>query len=114
MFASVAYAEEPAAPAGEPSPIAGLMPIVLMVVLFYFLLIRPQQKKMNEHKKMVAALRRGDKVLTSGGIFGTISKVDEDALVVEIAPDVKVKVDKNSVSTVVTRTEPADGGKAND
>lgn len=117
MFASVAYAQEPAAAAmTEPSPIAGLMPIVLMVVLFYFLLIRPQQKKMSDHKKMVAALRRGDKVLTSGGIFGTISKVDEDALTVEIAPEVKVKVEKNSVSTVVTRTEPANTGaeKAND
>jgi preprotein translocase subunit YajC len=120
MFASVAYAQEPAAAVTEASPIAGLMPIILMVVLFYFLLIRPQQKKMNEHKKMVAALRRGDKVLTSGGIFGTISKVEDDAIVVEIAPEVKVKVEKNSISTVITRTEPADGSadkgkvKAND
>ena len=108
MFTSVAFADTPAAAGTEPSPIAGMMPIVLMVVLFYFLLIRPQQKKANEHKKMVEALRRGDKVLTSGGIFGVVQKVDDDVIHVEIAPDVKVKLEKNSVTAVVTRSEPAD------
>jgi preprotein translocase subunit YajC len=109
---SSAQAQEVAsqtAAAAESSPLMGLMPIVMMVVLFYVMLIRPQQKKMNEHKKMVAALRRGDKILTSGGIFATIAKVEDDVLQIEIAPDVKVKLDKGSVLSVITRSEPADG-----
>lgn len=116
MFASVAFAEEPAAAAAaEPSPLAGMLPIVLMVVLFYFLLVRPQQKKINEHKKMVEALRRGDKVLTNGGLYGTVHKVEDDVLVLEIAPEVRVKLEKNSVASVITRSEPADGkAPAND
>ncbi len=110
MFSSVAFAQDaaPAAAPGEPSAFAGMLPIVLMIVLFYFLLVRPQQKKANEHKKMVDALRRGDKVITTGGFYGTIHKVDEDSLSLEIAPDVRVKMDKSSVAAVVTRTEPAD------
>lgn len=110
MFFTTAYAEEPAASAAvtEPSPLAGMLPILLMVALFYFLLVRPQQKKINEHKKMVAALRRGDKVLTNGGLYGTIHKVEDDVLVVEIAPETRVKLDKNAVSNVITRSEPAD------
>ncbi len=121
FFTSVAYAEDaPAAsPAGEPSPIAGFLPLIVMIVAFYFLLIRPQQKKMSEHKKLIAALRRGDKVLTSGGIFGTVTKVEDDMVMVEIAKDVVVKMEKASVAAVTTRPEPADAKpdnkvKAND
>ena len=112
LFASIAHAQEAAAPLAEPSPFSGILPIILMVVLFYFLLIRPQQKKMKEHKQMVEALRRGDKVVTSGGIHGTVSKVEDDALLVEIAPDVKVKVEKTMVTAVVTRPQPADDAAA--
>jgi len=109
LLTSVAYAQEAgAAEVPDPSPFAGILPIVLMVVLFYFLLVRPQQKKMGEHKKMISALRRGDKIVTSGGIYGSVSKVEDDVLHVEIAPDVKVKLDKNMVSLVLTRSEPAD------
>jgi preprotein translocase subunit YajC len=108
---SEAFAEDAATAAaavGEPSAMAGFLPLVVMMAAFYFLLIRPQQKKMNEHKKMLSALRKGDTVVTSGGILGSISKVEEDVLHVEIASGVVVKLEKGSVSAVLSRTEPAD------
>jgi preprotein translocase subunit YajC len=109
MLITSVQAQEAAPPAATPpSPLAGFLPLIVMVALFYFLLIRPQQKKIAEHKKMINALRRGDKVMTSGGIFGTISKVDDTELQVEIAPEVKIRVAKDSIATVVTRSEPAD------
>ena len=111
-FISSAQAQEAAsAAAAEPSLISGILQLVLMLAVVYFLLIRPQQKKLSEHKKTVAALPKGDKVVTSGGIFGTIVKVDEESAQVEIAKDTKIKLDKNSVSVVLTRSEPADSKK---
>lgn len=106
---SSAYAQDAAI--GEPSLISSILPLILMLAVFYFLLIRPQQKKLGEHKKMVAALRRGDKIVTSGGIYGTVAKVDEDAVQVDIADSTRVKLDKNSVAVVLTRSEPADSKK---
>lgn len=114
MFTSVAIAQEADTAFAEPSPIAGLLPVIVMIALFYFLLIRPQQKKINAHKQMVSALRRGDKIMTAGGIYGTITKVDEDVLQVEIAPEVRIKVAKDTVSGVVTRSEPADSKSGKD
>ena len=74
----------------------------------YFLLIRPQQKKLKEHKAMIDALRRGDQVVTGGGIVGKVSKVQEDGTVeVEIAEGVKVKVQRHTIATVLNKTEPA-------
>jgi len=106
---SSAYAQEAAIQ--EPSVLSGILPLVLMLVVFYFLLIRPQQKKLADHKKLVAALRRGDKIVTSGGVYGTVAKVDEDAVQVDIATDTRIKLDKNSVAVVLTRPEPADSKK---
>lgn len=105
MFISPAYAQD----AGGMIAAAGqFLPIVLIFAVFYFLLIRPQQKKMKEHKNMLEALRRGDKVVTAGGIFGSVSKINEDGTVeVEIAKDVIIKVTKPSVSEVLSKPEPA-------
>jgi preprotein translocase subunit YajC len=87
--------------------LGGLLPIVLIFVVFWFLLIRPQQKRMKEHKSMVKALRRGDQVQTGGGIIGSVTKViDENTVQVEIAPDVKVKIARSSISSVLSRTDP--------
>ena len=100
-------------PAATEAPPAGavfaqFLPIILIFVIFYFLLIRPQQKKMKEHRAMVEALRRGDQVVTSGGIVAKVSKVQEDGMVeVEIADGVKVKVLKHTITTVLNKTEPA-------
>ena len=81
-----------------------LIPLILIFVIMYFLLIRPQQKKVKEHKAMVEALRRGDQVVTQGGIIGRITRVKEDNEVeVEIAENVRVRVMRSTISQVLTR-----------
>ena len=93
---------------GMMAVIMQFLPIVAIFILFYFLLIRPQQKKMKDLKAMVEALRRGDQVLTAGGIIGKVNKVNEDGTVeVEIADGVRVKVMKHTISQVLNKTEPA-------
>lgn len=80
------------------------IPLILIVLVFYFLLIRPQQKRLKEHNAMISSLKRGDKVVTGGGIIGTISKVDDDEhLEVELAKDVKVRVIRSTVTALVSR-----------
>ena len=84
------------------------IPIILIFVIMYFLLIRPQQKKIKEHKNMVDNLRRGDQVLTQGGIIGKITKVKEgEEIEVELAKDVKVAVIRSTIVNVLGKTEPA-------
>ncbi len=108
MWISTAFAQEGAAPAAG-DPLGGLgmfLPLILIFVVFYFLLIRPQQKKMKAHRAMVAAVRRGDKVLTQGGVFGTVTKVISDTeTMVEIAEGVRIRVLKSSISDVLNRTD---------
>ncbi len=87
-----------------------LIPFVLIFVIMYFLLIRPQQKRLKEHKAMIAALRRGDQVVTQGGLIGKISKVKDDTEVeVEIAEGVRVRVMRSTITQVMSKTEPAAG-----
>jgi len=108
MLISPAYAQDAVAGAG--GGLAIMLPLVLIFVVFYFLLIRPQQKKMKQHKDMLEAIRRGDKVVTGGGIIGTVTKVgNDDELTVEIADNIKVKVKRSMVSELVSKTEPASG-----
>ncbi len=84
------------------------IPIILIFVIMYFLLIRPQQKKIKEHKNMVDNLRRGDQVLTQGGILGKITKVkDGEEIEVELTKDVKVSVIRSTIVNVLSKTEPA-------
>ena len=84
------------------------IPIILIFVIMYFLLIRPQQKKIKEHKNMVDNLRRGDQVLTQGGIIGKITKVKEgEEIEVELAKDVKVSIIRSTIVNVLSKTEPA-------
>ncbi len=110
MFISEAFAQ--GAAASQPSMIETLMPFVLIFIVFYFLLIRPQQKRAKEHKVMVEGLKRGDKVITSGGIIAKVSKVvNENEVEVEIARDVKVKVVRSTISQVMDKTEPANDDK---
>ena len=89
--------------------IASLVPLLLVFLIMYFLLIRPQQKKLKEHQDMVAALRRGDQIVTSGGIVGRVTKVKdtENEVEVEIAPGVNVRVVRSTIQSVVSKTEPA-------
>ena len=84
------------------------IPLILIFAIMYFLLIRPQQKKLKEHQAMVAALRRGDQVVTQGGMVGKVVKVRDDGeLEVEIADGVKVRVIQSTIATVLSKTEPA-------
>tara|TARA_B100000315_G_scaffold218676_1_gene220120 strand:+ start:219 stop:617 length:399 start_codon:yes stop_codon:yes gene_type:complete len=105
MFVTPAFAQ--AAAPGASSGLEAFLPLVLIFVVFYFLLIRPQQKKQKEHKEMLAAIRRGDKVVTGGGIVGTVTKViDDREVTVEIASGVKVRVHRNLISAVLAKTAP--------
>jgi preprotein translocase subunit YajC len=105
MFVTPAFAQSAGGAAGA---FTSFVPLILIFAIMYFLMIRPQQKKLKEHKAMVEALRRGDQVLTQGGIIGKVTKVAEDGIVeVEIADGVKVKVMKHTVAQVMSKTEPA-------
>ena len=92
----------------EGGAIAQFLPLILIFAIMYFLLIRPQQKKMKEHQNMVAALRKGDQVVTQGGVIGKVSHVSDDELKVEIADGVKVRVVRSTVTQVLNKTEPAE------
>jgi len=85
-----------------------LVPLILIFGIMYFLLIRPQQKKLKEHQTMVEALRRGDQIITQGGIMGKVVKVKDNSneIEVEIAAGVNVRVIRSTIATVVTKTEP--------
>ena len=113
MFVTPAYAQAAGgAPAGF--DLLQFLPLILIFVVFWFLLIRPQQKKMKVHRDMIAAIRRGDRVLTGGGIIGTVTKVLNDTEVqVEIAEGVRVKVARATISEVLAKTEPARGSGTN-
>jgi preprotein translocase subunit YajC len=85
------------------------IPLILIFGIMYFLLIRPQQKKVKEHQAMVAAVRRGDEVVTQGGLIGKVTKVkDDNELEVELAEGVKVRVVQSTLAKVVSKTEPVD------
>ena len=107
MFVTAAYAQ--AADASSAGSMFGtFVPLIAIFGIMYFLMIRPQQKKASEHKTMLGALRRGDQVVTGGGIVGKVSKVGDDNMVeVEIADGVKVKLLKSSISQVLSKTDPA-------
>lgn len=77
---------------------AGMIPLVLMFVIFYFLLIRPQQKKAKQHKALLSNLKRGDSVITSGGIYGRIAEINDNVIVLEVADKVRIKVARSFVS----------------
>ncbi|MFH1059633.1 MAG: preprotein translocase subunit YajC [Pseudomonadota bacterium] len=102
LTATSAWAEgEAAGGGGLGSLISGPLPmLVLMFAVFYFLLIRPQQKKAKAHKEMLGNLRKGDTILTSGGLYGKITGLTDSVVVVEIAPQVRVKVSRGHVAGV--------------
>lgn len=107
MFTSPAYAQGAGGPAGF--DIMTLLPLILIFVVFYFLLIRPQQKKVKEHREMLGKLRRGDRIVTNGGVIGKIMKVvNENELDLEIADGVRIRVMRSMISNLYARTEEAD------
>jgi preprotein translocase subunit YajC len=106
MFVTPAFAQAAGGAGG--SAFTQFIPLILIFAIMYFLLIRPQQKKAKEHRAMVEGLRRGDNVLTQGGILGKVTHVREDGeLEVEIAPGVKVRVLRVTIAQVISKSEPA-------
>jgi len=115
LFSSAAIAADPANFSATPEPPGWInaAPIVLIVAMLYLLIIRPQQKKIKDHETMVKALRRGDKVITGGGVIGVIYKVeDDDVLVVEVAENMRLRVMRDTISGVVTKMPVANDNKA--
>jgi len=105
MFISPAYAQAAGGLGG--GGLEAFLPLILIFVVFYFLLIRPQQKKAKQHREMLGAIRRGDKIVTNGGILGTVTKVvDENELMVEIADGIRVRVQRGMIAAVRSKTEP--------
>ena len=108
MLISTAYAQA-AGPASAGGGLDMLIPFVLIIPIFYFLLIRPQQKKMKDHRALIAGVKRGDRIVTGGGIIGQVTKVIGDNEVqVEISEGVRVRVVRSSITEVLSKTVPAD------
>ncbi len=109
MFISEAFAQ--AGGAAAPDPAAGifmqLLPIILIVVVFYFLLIRPQQQARKRHMEMIANLKKGDVIVTSGGLIGKVKSLADDEIRVELAPNTDVRVVRGTIAEVRSKSEPA-------
>jgi preprotein translocase subunit YajC len=102
-MAALALMALPANALAQAEPPAGgglgaFIPLILIMVIFYFLLIRPQQKRAKEHNQFISSLKKGDKVITGGGIYGTIQDVQEDSVKLDIAKDVRIKIKRDTIS----------------
>src|SRR4030088_1942643 len=106
MFVSTAYAQ--GFSLGDNQAMMQFLPLVLIFVVFYFLLIRPQQRKAKDQKAMLDALRRGDRVVTGGGIIGTVARADSpEEVTVDIADGVRVRVVRGTITSVLAKPDPA-------
>jgi preprotein translocase subunit YajC len=106
MWISTAYAQGTGI--FDQNALVQFLPLILIFVVFYFLLIRPQQRKAKDQKAMLGALRRGDRVVTGGGIIGTVARVDNpEEVVVDIAENVRVRVVRSTITSVLARPDPA-------
>lgn len=107
FFISTAFAQDGGAMGGM-GGLVQFVPLIAIVAIFYFLLIRPQQKRQKEHQAKINSARRGDQVMTGGGIFGKVTKVmDDGKLQVEIAEGVRIRVAASTLMDVISKTEPA-------
>src|SRR5215813_4879506 len=106
MWSSTAYAQGTGI--FDQNALIQFLPLVLIFVVFYFLLIRPQQRKAKDHKTMLDALRRGDRIVTGGGIIGTVARVDSpEEITVDIADGVRVRVLRSTITSVLAKPDPA-------
>lgn len=112
MFISEAYAQAAAGGSGMDGLLSNIAPLILIFVVFYFLLIRPQQSKMKAQREMLSGVKRGDRVVTGGGIIGLVTKViGDNELQVEVAEGVRVRILKQTITDIITRGESVRGGK---
>jgi preprotein translocase subunit YajC len=106
MLGEIAYAMAPGqGQGGQQSPISFFVFMALLFAVFYFILIRPQQKRQKEHRQLLEKLKKGDKVVTNGGLHGIVVNVSDTVVTVEIADKVKVKVDRNAIAGLMTKSE---------
>ena len=103
MFITSAYAQSAA---GGGSLLDMIFPLVMVFAIMYFMILRPQQKRQKEHKAMLEAIRRGDTVVTQGGLIGKVAKVGEDELEVDLGKDMRVSVVKSMIISVRSKSEP--------
>jgi preprotein translocase subunit YajC len=89
--------------AGGSSGLGAFLPLIIIFAIFYFLLIRPQQKKAKQHKQLLAALKKGDRVVSSGGLHGVVTGISDDVVTMEIAPKVRVKVSRGSIAHLLQK-----------
>ncbi|HVY86686.1 MAG TPA: preprotein translocase subunit YajC [Caulobacterales bacterium] len=109
FFITEAYAQAPGTAGGPDSTMAFLVqvaPLVLIFIVFYFLMVRPQQRRMKAHQEMITALKRGDVIVTSGGLIGKVKSVQDDEVRVELAPNVEVRVVRSTISEVRSKSDP--------
>lgn len=106
MFTSIAHA---ALPGGGSGGLGSFMPLIVLFAIFYFLLIRPQQKKAKEHTATLEALKAGDTIITNGGLYGTIMKIDEHVVTLQCSDKVRVKVIKKAISAKVDASTMEEG-----
>lgn len=104
MFITEAFAQAPGS--GMDSIFGMILPLVLIMGVFWFLLIRPQQKRVREHQELIKNVRRGDQIVTSGGIVGKIAKVDDNEVQVEVAENIRMRIIKSAIAEVRTKGEP--------
>ena len=97
----IALLAQQAAPAAGPNPIASFIPLILIFIIMYFLLFRPQMRRQKEQARLVSALKTGDRVVTSSGIHGMISNVKDTTVIVKVADNVKLEMEKTAVTNVV-------------
>ena len=93
------------APGGFESILSSIVPFLLIIVIFYFLILRPQQKRQKERAKLLESIKKGDKVITAGGIHGTVDGMDDKTLLVNIGDNVKVKMERSAITTIVGVTD---------
>jgi preprotein translocase subunit YajC len=106
MFISSAWAQQAGGIPGLPEGVMQFVPLILIFAVFYFLLIRPQQKKMKAHREMLSQVARGDRIVTNGGLVGTVTKVLNDTEIqVEIADGVRVHVMRGMISNIISRSD---------
>jgi preprotein translocase subunit YajC len=101
----LAFSTNPQGGGGSPNMLVSFIPILLIFIIFYLLLILPQQKKQKQHQNMLSTLRKGDRVVTNAGIYGTVHDVKEQMIVLKIAEEVKIEIVKNAVAAVVEKRE---------
>jgi preprotein translocase subunit YajC len=105
----VAWAQS--APAGGPGPLVSMLPLLLIGIVFYFLLLRPQQQKAKEHRLMLENLKKNDEVITAGGLYGRVMGMADQIVTLEVAPNVRVRVSRDQIQTIVAAMRPDEKGK---